>query len=152
MGSWVPSRERRARARMFPATPTIATTPLTPRGIRQILTHLGLPTEIPAPRPPPAPTADLCSDMPARHRRGGTQRPATLGRMGCRIHAAGAAIPREIPAPHRQPRHPSSSFRLTAPSSAPYRRPIRLCMIRLSFIRPLRGPRRRTGRDVWPVE
>ncbi|MFQ5828118.1 MAG: hypothetical protein ACE5JD_03045 [Candidatus Methylomirabilia bacterium] len=36
-----------------------------PRVIRQILTHLGLPTEIPQPRPPPAQAADLFADIPA---------------------------------------------------------------------------------------
>ena len=36
-----------------------------PRVIRQILTHLGLPTEIPSPRPPPARAADLFSDISA---------------------------------------------------------------------------------------
>ena len=47
---------------------------------------------------------------------------------------------------------PSSSFRLTASSSAPYRRPIRLCTTRLSSIRPLRGPRqgrRDPERCLW---
>ena len=32
------------------------------RVIRQILAHLGLPTEVPRPRPPPARAADLFSD------------------------------------------------------------------------------------------
>lgn len=36
-----------------------------PRVIRQILTHLGLPTEIPHPRPPPAHAADIFSNIPA---------------------------------------------------------------------------------------
>jgi len=36
-----------------------------PRVIRQILAHLGLPTEGPQPRPPPARAADLFSDIPA---------------------------------------------------------------------------------------
>ena len=33
-----------------------------PRVIRQILAHLGLPTKVPRPRPPPARAADLFSD------------------------------------------------------------------------------------------
>ncbi|MFQ5830016.1 MAG: hypothetical protein ACE5JD_12805 [Candidatus Methylomirabilia bacterium] len=36
-----------------------------PQVIRQIPTHLGLPTEIPQPRPPPAHAADLFADIPA---------------------------------------------------------------------------------------
>jgi len=36
-----------------------------PRVIRQILAHLGLPTEVPQPRPPPARPAALFADVPA---------------------------------------------------------------------------------------
>lgn len=36
-----------------------------PRVIRQILAHLGLPTEVPQPRPPPARAADLFADLSA---------------------------------------------------------------------------------------
>ncbi|MFQ5828423.1 MAG: hypothetical protein ACE5JD_04620 [Candidatus Methylomirabilia bacterium] len=36
-----------------------------PRLIRQILDHLGLPTEIPQPRPPSAQAADPFADIPA---------------------------------------------------------------------------------------
>ena len=36
-----------------------------PRVIRRILAHLGLPTEVPQPRPPPAQAADLLADLPA---------------------------------------------------------------------------------------
>jgi hypothetical protein len=36
-----------------------------PRVIRRILAHLGLPTEIPQPRPPPARAGDLVGDSPA---------------------------------------------------------------------------------------
>ena len=36
-----------------------------PRVVRQIVTHLGLPNEVPRPRPPPARDADLFSDIPA---------------------------------------------------------------------------------------
>ncbi|MBI4609726.1 MAG: hypothetical protein HY726_12040 [Candidatus Rokubacteria bacterium] len=35
-----------------------------PRVIRQILVHLGLPAEVPQPRPPPARHADLFSTIP----------------------------------------------------------------------------------------
>ncbi|MFQ5830877.1 MAG: hypothetical protein ACE5JD_17225, partial [Candidatus Methylomirabilia bacterium] len=36
-----------------------------PQVIRQILAHLGLPTEVPRARPPPARAADLFADVPA---------------------------------------------------------------------------------------
>jgi hypothetical protein len=36
-----------------------------PRVVRRILAHLGLPTEVPQPRPPPAQAADLLADLPA---------------------------------------------------------------------------------------
>ena len=39
-----------------------------PQGIRKILAHLGLPTEVPVlspPGPPPTRAADLVADMPA---------------------------------------------------------------------------------------
>jgi len=36
-----------------------------PRVVRRILAHLGLPTEVPQPRPPPAQAADLFADIPA---------------------------------------------------------------------------------------
>ena len=35
-----------------------------PHVIHRILAHLGLPTEVPQPRPPPARAADLSSAMP----------------------------------------------------------------------------------------
>ncbi|MFQ5898507.1 MAG: hypothetical protein ACE5JN_09695 [Candidatus Methylomirabilia bacterium] len=34
------------------------------RVIHQVLVHIGLPTEIPQPRPPPARAADLFCDIP----------------------------------------------------------------------------------------
>lgn len=67
-------------------------------------------------------------------RRAGTQRPA-LGRVGYR---SWRGQPPKIPAPHRHPRHPSSSFRLTPPLPPPI---VPLSVYLLSFY-----PRRQRGR------
>lgn len=48
-----------------------------PRVLHRILTHLGLPTEVPQPRPPPAPAADFFFDRPAARGRVRTPRPSS---------------------------------------------------------------------------
>src|SRR5262249_54645708 len=76
-----------------------------PTVIRKILTHLGLPTEVPCPRPPPP----------------------TEGRLGFRFtatrraYAAAAAFGPDPPA-GSAPASPRTRFRLTRPLSAALRR------------------------------
>jgi hypothetical protein len=73
---------------------------------------------------PPAPLTSSPTGPPDRA--AWTQRLAPLGRGGAASTLLARPPSGEIPAPRRPPRHPSSSFRLTTFSFAPYRRPIRI--------------------------